>query len=103
MGPYCRYCDRRCFVERILHDDQWSLLATCEAGMEHDRERVGEDHVTARNPRNPDSMAGRRRSPAWIRYYRNHPEVSATWGEQNGREPTCTCAACSPVNAGPTG
>lgn len=35
------------------------------------------------------------RTPAWAIYYRNHPEVVASWGEQNGREPNCSCADCS--------
>lgn len=49
MGPYCRYCDRRCFLERIV-DGRTILLATCEAGMEHDRQSCGQDHTTATNP-----------------------------------------------------
>lgn len=33
-------------------------------------------------------------SPAWRIYYAAHPEVAASWGEANGREPTCRCPAC---------
>lgn len=52
MGPYCRYCDHRCFVYRVLPDNSWSgLMATCHFGMEHDRERTDHDHTTAINPR----------------------------------------------------
>lgn len=29
------------------------------------------------------------RSPEWEEYYRQHPDVIANWGENNGREPTC--------------
>jgi hypothetical protein len=56
MGPYCRYCDTRCFVLRRLPDDaHWRpgldvLMATCLTGMAHDRERIGYDHTTAINP-----------------------------------------------------
>lgn len=50
MGPYCQFCDRRCFVPRRLRDGREMLLATCTAGMAHDREAVGEDHTTATNP-----------------------------------------------------
>lgn len=55
-GPYCRYCDRRCFVSRTLPADaRWKPgetvhLATCLGGMEHDRQRTGYDHTTATNP-----------------------------------------------------
>jgi alcohol dehydrogenase class IV len=52
MGPYCRYCDHRCFVERRIPDTRTTvLLATCSAGMAHDRSAVGHDHTTALNPR----------------------------------------------------
>lgn len=30
---------------------------------------------------------GNPNSPAWARYYELHPEVQASWAEQNGREP----------------
>lgn len=32
---------------------------------------------------------------AWQRYHANHPEVLASWGEQNGRLPNCGCAPCA--------
>jgi hypothetical protein len=51
MGPYCKFCDQRCFVPRILRDGRHVLLATCAHGMEHDRAQVGEDYTTAINPR----------------------------------------------------
>lgn len=64
MGPYCRYCDHRCFVERILPADAHDArgkpspyagmtfnMATCVRGMEQDRRATGYDHTTARNPR----------------------------------------------------
>jgi hypothetical protein len=55
-GSYCRYCDHRCFVARRLPDDalihagQTIHMATCRAGIEHDRRTTGYDHVTAINP-----------------------------------------------------
>lgn len=50
MGPYCKFCDRRCFVLRVLNDKRTMLLATCQIGMEHDRQKCGQDHTTAHNP-----------------------------------------------------
>lgn len=50
MGPYCNFCDMRCFVPRILRDGRSMILATCTAGMRHDHEATGEDHTTALNP-----------------------------------------------------
>lgn len=50
-GAYCKFCGRRCFVHRVLPDGSWSgHLATCAAGMEHDRQVCGHDHTTAINP-----------------------------------------------------
>jgi hypothetical protein len=49
-GAYCRYCDHRCFVHRVLPDFSWSgHLATCAKGMAHDRKSLGYDHTTALN------------------------------------------------------
>ena len=53
MGAYCRYCDHRCFVLRVIPGEEGLgaiCLATCSAGMEHDRRVVGYDHTTAINP-----------------------------------------------------
>lgn len=51
MGPYCSFCDRRCFVERELPSGRRLLMATCKAGMEWDRQHTGGyDHTTATNP-----------------------------------------------------
>ena len=50
-GAYCRYCDHRCFVLRRLKDGTEWHLATCTAGMAHDRLVTGEDSSTAINPR----------------------------------------------------
>lgn len=46
MGPYCNYCDHRCFVYDPLRSG-W-LLATCERGKRHDRESAGYDIDSAR-------------------------------------------------------
>jgi hypothetical protein len=50
MGPYCKFCDQRCFVLRTLADGRPMLLATCGHGMAYDRASCGEDYMTARNP-----------------------------------------------------
>lgn len=50
MGPYCKFCDSRCFVSRVLRDGRSMLLATCARGAAHDRAKVGKDHTTALNP-----------------------------------------------------
>lgn len=54
MGPYCRFCDRRCFVVRVIPDGPeagWSgCMSTCVRGMVRDRDRLGHDHRTAINP-----------------------------------------------------
>jgi len=51
MGPYCRYCDHRCFVLRCLPDTGRQLLmATCPAGEDHDQIMTGYTYETATNP-----------------------------------------------------
>lgn len=53
-GAYCRFCGYRCFVLRRLPDGSWSgHMATCTAGMAHDRHVLGHDHATAVNPLDP--------------------------------------------------
>lgn len=53
-GCYCRYCERRCFVQRRIVVGGltvWSgHMATCERGKRFDRERLGQDSDTAENP-----------------------------------------------------
>lgn len=51
-GAYCQYCGHRCFVYRILPDRSWfGHMATCAAGMAHDRKVTGGyDHTTAIHP-----------------------------------------------------
>lgn len=36
----------------------------------------------------------------WDRYRANHPDVLASWAQQNGRQPTCTCPRCKPHHDG---
>lgn len=56
MGPYCRYCQHRCFVPRILPSDAtWRpneqiIMATCPKGMENDLKGTGYTCDTATNP-----------------------------------------------------
>jgi len=48
MGPYCRYCEHRCFVLRCLPDTGRQLLmATCPAGEDHDQIMTGYTYETA--------------------------------------------------------
>ena len=49
-GVYCKFCDHRCFVYRIVPGSNVTHLATCAAGMAFDREQLGVDHTTAVNP-----------------------------------------------------
>lgn len=54
MGPYCKFCDHRCFVVRDLPGPRVGsqfdvLMATCEGGKKADRERFGLDHTGALN------------------------------------------------------
>lgn len=57
-GAYCQFCDKRCFVARTLPDGSWSgHMATCVAGMAHDRAVTGHDHTTAINPLDWDQEA----------------------------------------------
>ena len=47
-GAYCRYCDHRCFVDRVLPDTGRRLhMATCPAGKAYDRSVSGFDADTA--------------------------------------------------------
>lgn len=39
---------------------------------------------------------GLNRDQAWSRFFRNHPNILASWGHQNGRWPNCGCATCDP-------
>jgi len=39
MGPYCNYCDHRCFV--LNPRKPGHLLATCVMGQGHDKEILG--------------------------------------------------------------
>ena len=61
MGPYCKYCRRRCFLLRVLADGRSMLLATCASGMAHDLAAVGQTHETAVNPiTDPEAAAALR-------------------------------------------
>ena len=49
IGPYCKFCGRRCFVclprripDRILKAyGNTTIIATCRLGQEFEREKVG--------------------------------------------------------------
>lgn len=52
MGPYCKFCDQRCFVhipmgtpENILKAYGTStIVATCKAGQQYEKNKVGFCH-----------------------------------------------------------
>lgn len=63
MGAYCKFCSHRCFVVRVVPDGVWEgwsgCMATCAAGMAHDREQLGGyDHRTSINPYDNSISAG---------------------------------------------
>ena len=56
-GAYCKFCDHRCFVYRVLPDGSWAgHMATCQLGAQFDREMTGHDYTTAINPHDPKSV-----------------------------------------------
>jgi hypothetical protein len=42
------------------------------------------------------AVADEEEPTTWAQYHENHPEVTASWGEQNGRPVTCPCPKCDP-------
>ncbi|UXE03838.1 ADP-ribosylglycohydrolase [Gordonia phage ObLaDi] len=61
MGPYCTYCDHRCFVPNPIGGQRATILATCQAGKDHDRRSLGYDIDTIRqNPDRKDPAMGAR-------------------------------------------
>jgi hypothetical protein len=61
-GSYCKFCDTRCFVPRVIPDgpkEGTSLhLATCQPGMDYDLGQTGHTHITALNPvTEPEAVA----------------------------------------------
>jgi hypothetical protein len=73
-GAYCKYCDRRCFVYRIVPDGQhkgWrGHMATCPDGKAHDRDALGGyDSSNSVNPMDPQmtlTLTNRKHMAAWI-------------------------------------
>lgn len=57
MGPYCRYCNNRCFVSRWIPGQGTILLATCGPGADHDKRETGYTAGTAVNPNDPTLRA----------------------------------------------
>lgn len=49
MGPYCAFCDSRCFVRRLCPGRGDTLMATCKRGMNFDLTSTGYTHETAYN------------------------------------------------------
>ena len=60
-GAYCKFCQTRCFVLRVIPDGPqrgWTgHLATCRSGMEHDLKVTGHTHITAVNPSTEPELA----------------------------------------------
>lgn len=57
MGPYCRYCTRRCFLPRVLRNGKSMILASCVEGMDNDLAKLGQNVLTAVNPTtNPEGV-----------------------------------------------
>lgn len=50
MGPYCMYCEHRCFVPRRVPGSSATLMATCPGGMACDMRATGYTYLTATNP-----------------------------------------------------
>lgn len=85
MGPYCRYCDHRCFV----HDPSGGplILATCARGMEHDRAMLGYDHKMARAKRAEELVKYQSLQPAFANTRFGFPSFSTrgeTWEADDG-------------------
>ena len=63
MGSYCKFCQTRCFVVRVIPDGPskgWSgCMATCQGGMAHDLAKTGHTHLTAVNPVTEQEAAAR--------------------------------------------
>jgi len=53
-GAYCKFCGRRCFIDRVIPGGPLKgrsfHLATCPAGMAHDLKATGYTHQSAINP-----------------------------------------------------
>jgi hypothetical protein len=49
MGPYCKFCDSRCFVplpqgtpqEALVAYEGYDIIATCSAGQAFEMKKVG--------------------------------------------------------------
>jgi len=53
-GAYCKFCNQRCFVLRVVPDGPskgWAgHMATCRLGMAHDLKVLGYTHQSSINP-----------------------------------------------------
>lgn len=100
MGAYCQFCGHRCFVIRMLPDGSWSgCMATCAAGMEHDRKQTGHDHTTAINTAETTACGFCGRPTAtWPGKDCEQPEehVGATYGCDCGETVTIEQALADP-------
>ncbi|MGH3446017.1 MAG: hypothetical protein ACRDP4_00180 [Nocardioidaceae bacterium] len=87
MGPYCQFCDRRCFVPNPYSADiRAAILATCPAGIEHDRHHLGYGWPDVR----PAQPNGRSRTHAATLAIRRQLFVVI----QQATQPVTTTEAC---------
>jgi len=46
MGPYCQFCDHRCFVHNPRSEPRATIIATCARGQVHDLKHLGYNYRT---------------------------------------------------------
>ncbi len=85
MGPYCKFCDNRCFV----HDPTGGplILATCAKGKDHDRRSLGYDVEMARAKRAEELAKVDRLEPAQANRRFGFPSFATrgeTWEAADG-------------------
>jgi hypothetical protein len=44
MGPYCKFCDQRCFVPNP-RESRITIIATCPEGQAHDKAKLGYNYA----------------------------------------------------------
>ena len=62
MGPYCRFCQRRCFVYTAAWPEKvraaygrFTIAATCSPGQEYERQKLGYCYADVRAEETPDA------------------------------------------------
>jgi len=88
-GAYCKFCDHRCFVYRVVPGSNVTHLATCPEGMALDREKLGVDYTTAVNLMAPEDRVRELRDRADAIESSNCTGLTAAWCPVHG---DCRCA-----------